>query len=285
MRFRRVGFARRDGNRFSGTNRVPEALCAAVALSAVACGAVYPELSTPVRSVPENVSLKPPPPKALRYVVFHSAEIPNRTRDGRKWDRYGGGAPDPFAKLLVNGKELILTPVQSDTLAPTWPDQTRANYFLPSDAKLEVQLWDSNALTHHPICLKVINAFEREISQDTLSVVCDSGARVVLTIAPARARMGLGLYYELRTSDIGVTRVIRESPAARFGIKKGDQILRIQGRDASKLDAAEAKSLVNANARTGLKLTVKHADGRVQNLTLREGPMYPAVDEGLPVDG
>lgn len=260
---------------------------AAIALvAAVACGcaAIYPELSSPVRPVPVGKELTPPPPKTVRYIVFKRAEIPPLTRDGRKWDRYGGSAPDPFAKVLLDGKELILTPVQSNTLTPTWPDQKRANYVLGSHPRVRIELWDSNPISNHPICVKVVRNLDEEIVQDTLSLTCDSGAHIDLTIAPARPKLGLGLYYELRTNDIGVTRVVRESPASRSGIRKGDQIVRIQGRDVKNMDEGEAKSLINAHARSGLSLLVRHENGKVQDVTLKEGPMYPTIDEGIPLD-
>ena len=34
------------------------------------------------RKIPEGKELAPPPPKALRYIAFQSAQIPARTRDG-----------------------------------------------------------------------------------------------------------------------------------------------------------------------------------------------------------
>lgn len=265
------------------------AKCAAIAaicwvpaaLASSGCGAVYPELAAPVRAVPEGKELAPPPPKALRYIAFHSARIPERTRDGRRWDSYGGSAPDPFAKLLVNGKELIMTPVQANTLAPTWPDQKRANYELPKDAELTIELWDSNPIHHHPICLKSVKDLDEQVVQDTLDIECASGAHIRLTVAPARPKMGLGLYYELRTTDIGVTRVIRHSPAAWAGIRKGDVIVSIQGRPVKGMQEGEAQSLVNAHSRTGLQLQLQRADGPARRVLLKEGPMYPTVDEGL----
>jgi hypothetical protein len=255
--------------------------CVPAALVSSGCGAVYPELSSPVRAVPEGKAIEPPAPKSLRYIAFQSAQIPERTRDGRSWDRYGGSAPDPFAKLLVNGKELILTPVQANTLTPTWPDQKRANYELPAGAELTVELWDSNPIHHHPICLKSINDLDEQVIQDTLSLECASGAQIRLTVAPARAKQGLGLYYELRTSAVAVTRVIKHSPAAWAGIRVGDQIISIQGRLVKNMEDGEAQSLINAHARTGLQLQVQPPNGALRKLVLKEGAMYPTIEEGL----
>jgi hypothetical protein len=47
----------------------------------------------------------------------------------------------------------------------------------------------------------------------------------------------------------------------------------------------EAQSLINANAATGINLLVRKRDKSEVELTLKEGAIYPAVDEGIPVDG
>ena len=58
----------------------------------------------------------------------------------------GGSLPDAFAKLIVNGKVILETPVQSNTLTPTWPDQKKANYHVPSGASAKVELWDPGCM-------------------------------------------------------------------------------------------------------------------------------------------
>jgi hypothetical protein len=73
--------------------------------SLTACGAVYPEISTPVRAAGER-RLDPPPPEDMVFLKFANAQIPTRTRDGRQWDSVGGSAPDPFAKLLIQDREI-----------------------------------------------------------------------------------------------------------------------------------------------------------------------------------
>src|ERR1041385_4596086 len=118
------------------------------------CGAVSPEIASPVRAPPAGRDLSPAPPKNLVFIAFTSAKIPSKTRDGRQWDSLGGAAPDPFAKLFLNDRELIRTPVQANTLEPTWPDQTKANYRLPAEGSYRLEVWDSNALNNRPICLK-----------------------------------------------------------------------------------------------------------------------------------
>jgi hypothetical protein len=256
----------------------------ALVVLAASCSAVYPEVSAPVRVAPAGRELAPPPPEDLLFITFKSAEIPERTRDGRKWDSIGGSLPDPFAKLFINDKVLITTPVHSNTLKPTWPEQKRANYRIAKGSRAKLELWNSNELTNHPICIKRLEDLHDAATNGQLDVMCDSGARLTLTVERAHARMGLGLYYELRTEAVFVTRVIGESPAAREGLSRGDEILRIQGKEVKTMDEGEAKSLINTHAAGGVLLTIRRADGSVKDVTIKDGPMYPLVDENIKVD-
>lgn len=253
----------------------------AVALTGGGCSAVYPELKTPVRAAPAGRQLEPKPPGDLLYIAFTGATIPARTRDGRDWDAIGGSAPDPFAKLIVNKKDLIVTPTEANTLTPTWPDQVRANYRIPKGSGVRVELWDSNPLNDAPICVKAIRNIHLKAENGGVDLRCDSGARISITIEPAHAVLGIGLYYELRTVDMFITRVIQSSAAARAGLGKGVEILKIQDQEVSKLDEGEARSLINANAPAGLKLTVKLTDGAVKDVVLKDDAMYPELGEGI----
>lgn len=255
-------------------------------LGTIACGAVYPQLGTPVRTPPAGARLTPPPPEDLLFIEFAGATIPRKTRDGRSWDSVGGSLPDAFAKLIVDGQVILETPVQSNTLTPTWPDQRKANYRVHPGAAVKVELWDSNPINNHPICVADVPEFFSAVSVDApLTVSCNSGAELKLWVQPAHGRLGVGLFYELRREDILITRVLHESPAARLGLRPGDQLLKIQGKDVKTMADGEAQSLINANAATGVALKVRKQDGAESELTLKEGAIYPTVEEGIPVDG
>lgn len=254
---------------------------ALLALVSSACGAVYPEVATPVRQPPPGREVIPEPPPDLLYITFDKATIPKQTRDGRKWDSVGGNAPDPFAKLIVDGQELILTPVQANTLHPTWPDQKRANYKINPQSKVMVELWDSNPINNNPICRKSISEIHSMASSEPEEILCNSGARIELRVEHARPVLGLGMFYELQSQAVRVTRVVEVSPAARAGLAAGVMIRKIQGKKVDSLDSAEAKSLINANAPTGLELTIEYEDGTQRDVSLKEEAMYPQFDEGV----
>jgi hypothetical protein len=255
-------------------------------LALLGCGAVYPQLSTPIRTPPAQVTLTPPAPEDLLFVKFAGAVIPTRTRDGRSWDSVGGSLPDAFAKLYVDGKVILETPVQSNTLTPSWPDQRKANYHVRPGAAVKVELWDSNPINNHPICIAEVPNLHAESNSDIpLRIDCNSGAEITLIVNAAHPRLGLGLFYELRREEVVITRVLRESPAARAGLVRGDQLLKIQGKAVKTMEDGEAQSLINANAATGVTLWVKKADKSEAEMKLKEGAIYPLVDEDVPVDG
>jgi hypothetical protein len=254
------------------------------AFGSTACGVVYPEVQTPLRTPPPGFSLVPPPPEDVLYLRFEGATIPKRTVDGREWDSVGG-APDPFAKLLVNGKEIIVTSVESDTLRPKWGDQVRANYRIQKGSAVKVQVWDKNPITSHPICSEDIQNLHAEVSTEhPLEIACESGAQVRLIVEPAHGRLGLGLYYELHTEGAYVTRVLQESPARRAGLAAGDEIEKVQGQDVLTMEEGKLQSLINANASLGIEMMVKRGGEQPRQVKLRDGAIYPVVGEPVAIE-
>jgi len=243
------------------------------------CSAVYPELQTPVRSA-EGREIEAPP-SGLRWVAFKGANVPAETRDGRKWGSdLGRKSPDPYAVLLVNGKLLLKTPSQGGTLNPTWPEAPAGNFRLKDTDRFRVELWDSNTINDHPIGVKEVGRLDEEIERTgEADVECDSGAHVRIAFEPAHGRLGLGFYYELRIGEAYVTRMYQESPAGRAGIKPGDQIMMLDGKPVANMKTAEVQSILNTPHMNGLAITIRHAGGAEQALTLKEGAIYPLFSE------
>lgn len=252
-------------------------------LGLLGCAAVYPEIGSPTRPAPPHWQPVPEPPEDVLYIDFAGAVIPKQTRDGRDWSKAGSKGPDAFAKVIVDGRDILVTPVESGSLKPTWPGQRRANYRIARGAEVRIELWDAKAIKDRPICLKRLASIHAEVAPAPVELVCqESGARILVNIRPARALLGLGLYYELRDAGrVSVTRVIQESPAARAGLVPGTRILMLQGSSVQELDALDVKSRINANARTGIEMEVLLPDGRRKSLTLKEEAMYPLVNEDV----
>jgi hypothetical protein len=242
------------------------------------CAAVYPELKTPVRSA-ESRQIEAPP-SDLHWIAFKGATVPMETRDGRKW---GGGlgraAPDPYAVLYLNGKVLLKTSSQANTLTPTWPDGPAGNFRVTRNDRFRVELWDSNALNDHPIGIKEVGSLDESLDRGEAEVECDSGARVVLAFEPAHARVGLGFYYELRIDEVFVTRVYEQSPAGRVGIKPGDQILSLDGKPITGMKSSEVQSILNTPRMDGLAMKIRHRDGQELAVRPTEGAIFPLFSE------
>lgn len=247
----------------------------AVAL-AVGCGAVYPELKTPVRPVSVGQEIDGPP-SDVYFVYFVGAVIPSKTRDGRDLD------PDPFARLLIDEVETIVTPVEQKTRRPTWPQQRYANYRISDRQGVLVEVWDDNPLNDHPICRETIYNFSALAAEGGREISChDSGARVTIAVEPARPLYGMGLYYELRgSSGVFVTRVAGQSPASRAGVSRGDRIITINGNPTAKMDALSVRSAINSHVHTGLQLELIAGDGKFKTVELAEGAIYPLEGEDL----
>ena len=261
------------------------ALCVAMGFGVVAsaCGAVFPELTPPIRQPPPGFVFEPAPPPDLLYIEFEKATIPSKTRDGRNWDSVGGSLPDPIAKLFVNDDEIIVTPVQANTLNPTWPNQKRGNYRIAEDARLRVELWDSNPLNNRPICRQDVRELHSHLSDSgSLEVTCDSGAYVKILAQPAHGKLGLGFSYEIRTDEVFIARVWSESPAARAGIKRGDQVIGVMGEPVKGMNEGRVRSLINSNGSSGLSLRVRGIDKQERDVIVKDGPIYPLINEETP---
>ena len=243
------------------------------------CAAVYPEAQTPLRDPPGGRDLEPPPPKDLFYVALAGADVPERTRDGRAWHELGSKLPDPFAILFVNGKELIRTNRETSTLHPTWADAPRGNFRVVPGDRVRVELWEA-ALVNKPMCVKDLGSVQPEwAARKELDLECESGAHVKLTWEPARGKLGYGFFYEFRTSSVAVTRVFEESPAARAGLKPGDEIVLLGDRVAKSMKPTAVESFLGASRADGVSITIRHAGGEPTAIDLKEASVYPLYAE------
>ncbi|HEY5955515.1 MAG TPA: PDZ domain-containing protein [Polyangiaceae bacterium] len=245
------------------------------------CGLFYPIVSTPLRGAVPVDQYKPPPSKDVVFVAIASAHIPTKTRDGRSWDKGAGAAPDAYALLFIDEQEVLRTEVQPNSFHPVWSAATTFNLKVRQSSKVRLEVWDDNALVSHPICNEVVRDLPDAASVGTLEVECESGARATLIVEPPKARLGIGLFYELRGKAAFVWRVVAESAAGRAGLKAGDQILSAQGRPVSSMGSGELESIFNGDARGGIELEIRTTVGEHRKLRVRDEPMYPVKGEDI----
>ncbi|MGC4092064.1 MAG: PDZ domain-containing protein [Polyangiaceae bacterium] len=79
-----------------------------------------------------------------------------------------------------------------------------------------------------------------------------------------------------------IARVLAESPAARAGIKRGDQVMSIMGEPVKGMPEGRVRSLINSNGSTGLGLKVRGKDKQERDALVKDGPIYPLLSEELP---
>jgi hypothetical protein len=181
------------------------------------CATAYPTFSTPVRDVPPTSGeLDPAPPEDLFYLQMRSAKIPKRTRDGRAWDEVGGKAPDPFAIVFLDGREIFRTRPQADTLAPTWPGSPGGNFRVGPRAELRIELYVSNR-SSTPHLHGRDHGYRRgrlhRWSRGPVRQRGDGRARR----RTAHAVWGVGAAFEVHFGEVVVTRVDR-SRGVRAGL-------------------------------------------------------------------
>lgn len=276
----------KNGAALAQIRRILRPLLAALALlSASGCPAVYPELATRLRPPAQGQALDPPPPDDLRWIRVVSARIPERARDGRTWDQDPSGPPDPYARVMVNGKEILRTKVQTDTLEPTWPGSPSGNFRIGPDDQLRVELWDSNPINDKPIGTRDIGRPTPENrATGKIEVALEGGGTVELAFEPAHPKIGLGLWYELRTGAAFISRTIAGGPADRAGLQKGDELVKIDGREVRQMSPGAVRSAFNAIPVSGVTLVVRHATGAVATVKIVEGPIYPTFDQYGAID-
>ncbi|MCL2824156.1 MAG: PDZ domain-containing protein [Polyangiaceae bacterium] len=234
-----------------------------------------------MRELREGQVLSPAPPPDVRWISFTGATIPALTRDGRKWGGdLSSGLPDPYAKLFVNGGLLLQSTIQTGTLTPTWPDAPRGNFRLHKDDRFRLEIWDNRVINDRPIGVRELGGIiVTEVFSERIDVETGSGVRMILATEYARGRVGYGFFYELRTYDVYVSKLYAESPAARAGMRKGDQILMIDGVDVRDMNEGETRTALHSRRTDGVKLAIKHADGTRVDMTIVEGAIYPLYSE------
>jgi hypothetical protein len=250
------------------------------------CTAIYPELGTKISAVAPGMALVPAAPEGRRYVAVVGASLPPTMRDGRPWGGVEGGKPTAYLVVRVNDRLLFKTNPDPDTLTPTWPDSPRGNQLLEVGDTLEFQVWDVKALADRPIGVSKVRLSPELLSLGQVRTELEGGGEVTLSIEPAKAVWGAGIWFELRNDGAVVTRLLDESPASRAGIRRGDRILSIDGRPTASLSPSETRSLLAAIPAKGRVLVLAHEGGGTLDATLVEGPIYPLQSDRrlLPVE-
>lgn len=250
------------------------ALVLFVALGLASCA--YPRRSTPLSEVADASNLDAP--ANLWRLRFTTAVVPPRQRGDRPWDD-DGTPPDPFVRLYRGDQKVYESPIARDSLTPTWDDAVTENLLLPPTQELRIELWDDDGLgLPEPIGVWRGRGLPRTaLPGADARVRLEGSAEVGFVVIPPKAHRGTGITeYEVRPDALHVLGVIPLSPAGRAGIEVGAEILAIDGEAIAALgtDAAVGKLSMAASRRS--TLTVRHPDGRREDVRLDAGYVWMA---------
>ncbi|MFH2202121.1 MAG: PDZ domain-containing protein [Elusimicrobiota bacterium] len=95
---------------------------------------------------------------------------------------------------------------------------------------------------------------------------------------PGFYQAGPGLWFKSASADarkwLKVTHVISDRSADRAGIKKGDKILRLNGKPASRLRFTDAIKSLYGEVGSKISMDVQRGGGRTEKLSLTRGMLY-----------
>ncbi len=244
-----------------GAMRVPGS---AVLILVSLAGCAYQRYTTPLHVVPNPRLVSKDRPASLYTFRLDSGEVPPTKVSGLPWDDDGSG-PDPFVKLFVDGRLVWKSEVKTDQTKPQWNVVLPNNVVIGNESVLRLEMWDwDSALTADPI-----GQLEHRGLPATASVL-DAPARlnleslgaVTITLSAPRPHKGVGVSVEARPDSLKVYAVEPYSPAARAGIRVGDQIVGVGNERVSHMGPDDAVSELALAIDRHHKLTIADADGK-----------------------
>lgn len=241
-----------------------------VSLCCVGCA--YPRRTTPLSTVSEDkAKTAVAPPNLWRFVLVR-ADIPPQKRSGMSWDDDSG--PDPFLKLLVDGKVRWESPVLENNIHPVFDASTPRNFDFPHTSRIRFELWDKDGVTADPIGMYEGRALGEAIVGAHTTIKLEGGATLTVKVAKPAPHVGSGIAsYELRKRALVVLKVIASSPAARAGLKPGDHITSIDGKMIDELGPGQAESAMTLAGQNGSELTVQ-SNGAYRQVKLDDGYVW-----------
>ena len=236
---------------------------ALVVLALSSCA--YPVRGTTLSSVQGSPDAREKPLDVHR-VVFRSATIPPRTRDGVAWDE-DGSPPDVVARLF-RGQELILeVAATNESLEATFPETPSANLRLPRNEELRLELWDDDGISERPIGIWRGRGLPRTaLPGADARVTLEGRAQLVFRIVEPEMHRGTGIpEFEVRKDALLVREVLPFSPAGRAGVKPGDRIVAIGDEVVAAVGGSRAASLLSrAGSRRGTVLRLLREETAIE---------------------
>jgi hypothetical protein len=239
----------------------------------VISGCAYPRRTTLVHAAP--ASAEPlDTPGGLWSIRLVEAQLPETRGGGLPWDSDGTG-PDPYIRLVIDGRVVWESPVQHDTLNPQWNVTLPRSVQIPGGAKLRLELWDEDTASADPAgTFAHVGLPANALPNAKARLMLDNLGSVTVTVSAPKPMKGLGLTYEQRSDALVVLGVEEFSPAARAGIAVGDRVVAIGDARVDSLTDARAASDLSLAVDRGSPLTVADKQGKERPVNLDRGFLW-----------
>jgi len=238
-------------------------------------GCAYPRRTTLAHAVPPSVEAQViDSPSGLWSIRLVEAQLPETKGGGIEWDSDGTG-PDPYLRLIIDGRLVWESPVQKDTLNPHWNVTLPRNIRVPASADFRLEMWDEDVASSDPAgTFSHTGLPENALPNAHARLMLDNLGSVTITILSPKPWKGLGITYEQHSDALVVLAVEELSPAARAGISVGDRVVAIGDSRVSTLTEARAASELSLAQDRGSSLVVADEKGHERPVTLDRGYLW-----------
>jgi hypothetical protein len=207
-------------------------------------------------------------PSGLWSFRFVEAMLPDFKGGGLPWDS-DGTLPDPFVRLIIDGRTIWESPVQQNTRNPHWNVTLPRSVYVPSGANFRIELWDEDPAGSDPAGVLIRAGLPETARPDALArLTMDNMSVVSVVVSEPRAYKGVGIDFEQRSDALYVIGVEAFSPAARAGIKTGESIVAVGPQRVEAVGSARAASDLSLSAERGGTLTVRDKKGQEREAIL-----------------
>ena len=207
-------------------------------------------------------------PSGLWSIRLVDAVLPETKGGGLAWDSDNTG-PDPYLRLLVDGRVIWESPVQENTRRPQWNVTMPRNVYVPARSKFRIELWDEDTASSDPAGAFTRTGLpENALPDASARLSLDNMGSVTIVISKPKPSRGLGVTYEQRSDALVLLEVNQFSPAARAGLKVGERVVGIGEARVSSLTAAKAASELSLSADRGATLIVADGNGKEREVTV-----------------
>jgi hypothetical protein len=241
---------------------------------ALLAGCAYPRHTTPLNAAPGLKVASEQTPGGMYAFRLISAVAPENKISGLAWDDDGTG-PDLFVRIFVDDRKVWESPVIENETKPQWNRVLDHNVIIPKNSDFRLEVWDYDT----PVSADPIGRAEHRglpptaIPDAMARLQLDAGTMVVIMVSAPQPHRGVGLEVEVRPDALKVLSVEPYSPAARAGVRKGDQIVGIGTERVAHMEEGAKISELSLAAGRHAKLAVTDSNGKNEREVQLDGEL------------